>query len=242
MNLHHYRRIPSAAFVVLATAATSFWAVGALAQTATDIAASCGQISQTAVPGNQTIIAKSLGMDSGHLKPGKEIWFKNAKVAAYPGCTIEADGIIYAKVVSVNATKDGSEFSLDFDHADCAGGHDKQAFKMRLISLMAPAGEGKSSQSAVPTEVGGKGGPGGGPMGGGGAAPQPSKSNSGAADTVSSSGGEPDTIQPGTVVGIPNTKLEPMAGSGCSDRVSSTNSKIKLQANSRFVLVVTNAQ
>jgi hypothetical protein len=76
----------------------------------------------------------------------------------------------------------------------------------------------------------------------GGGAPQAPKSSSGAGDTTSSSGGEPDTIQPGTVVGIPNTKLEPMAGSGCSDRVTSTNNKIKLQPNSRFILVVTSAK
>lgn len=238
MNLHHFRPIPSAALVLLAAAATSFWAASALAQAASgsDTAAACGQMSQAAVPANQTIIAKSLGMDSGHLKPGKEIWFKNSKGVAYPGCTIEPDAIIYAKVVSVNSSKDGAEFSLDFDRADCSGGHDKQAFKMRLISLMAPEGEEKTSQSDVPTGTAGKGGQ----MGG---APQPRQSSSSsAADAVSTPGSEPGTIQPGTVVGIPNTKLEPMAGAGCSDRISSTDSKIKLRANSRFVLVVTSGQ
>jgi hypothetical protein len=239
MNLRYYRRIPSASVVLLAAAATSLWPVCAVAQAASgsDVAASCGQMSQEAVPTNQTIIAKSLAMDSGHLKPGKEIWFKNAKGVAYPGCTIEPDGIIYAKVVSVNSTKDGSDISLDFDHADCAGGHDKQAFKMRLIGLMAPEGEGKKSRNDVPTEVAGRSG--GQPMGG---APQPPPSNSGAADTASSPSGGPGTVQPGTVVGIPNTKLEPMAGADCSDRIASTDSKIKLQKDSRFVLVVTSAK
>ncbi|MFC5862676.1 hypothetical protein ACFPT7_10275 [Acidicapsa dinghuensis] len=244
MNFHNYRRIPSAALVLLATAATGLWTVNAVAQAASgnDTAASCGQMPQGSVPTNQTIIAKSLGMDSGHLKPGKEIWFKNAKAVAYPGCTIEVDGIIYAKVVSVNSTKDGSEFSLDFGHADCAGGHDKQPFKMRLISLMAPEGEGKKSHNDTPSEVSSRGGP---PMGGGsagGGAPQSHQSNSGAADTTSSTGSEPNTIQPGSVVGIPATKLEPMGGTGCSDRITSTNSKIKLQPDSQFVLVVTDTK
>lgn len=239
MILHSHRRISSGALILLAAAATSFCAVGAGAQAAagSDNAASCGQMSQAAVPTNQTIIAKTLGMDSGHLKAGKEIWFKNAKGVAYPGCTIEPDGIIYAKVVSVSSTKDGSEFSLDFDHADCSGGHDKQAFKMRLIGLMGPEDEVKKSHNDVPTEVAGRSG--GQPIGG---APQPPPSTSGTADTASSPSSGPGTIQPGTVVGIPNTKLEPMAGSGCSDRITSTDSKIKLQKDSRFVLVVTSAK
>lgn len=234
MNLRHYRRIPSAPLVVAAVAATSLWPVYAVAQAASgsDVAAACGQMSQEPVPTNQTIIAKTLGMDSGHLKPGKEIWFKNSKGVAYPGCTIEPDAIIYAKVVSVGSTKDGSEFSLDFDHADCSGGHDKQPFKMRLIGLMGPEDEIKASHKDVPTEVAGKGRQANAPL-----------SNAGASDAVDMNpGGEPNTVHPGVVLGIPNTKLEPMGGTGCSDRVTSTDSKIKLRPGSQFVLVVTSVK
>lgn len=232
MNLRSFRHISNSALILL-TAATALSAVHAAAQAAagSDTAASCGQMSQADVPASQTIVAKSLGMDSGHLKPGKEIWFKNVKGVSYPGCTIEPDAVIYAKVVSVSSSKDGSEFSLDFDRADCSGGHDKQAFKMRLISLKAPADEIKTGQSSTSTEVAGRGRQ--------ESAPQ---TNNDAADTSPKASGDPNTIHPGVVVGIPNTKLEPMGGTGCSDRITSTNSKIKFQPNSQFVLVVTSAQ
>jgi hypothetical protein len=89
-------------------------------------------------PIDQILRVKVKGtLDSGHLKPGKELWFTVAGGMAYPGCTLEEDSVVYAHVTSASSSKNpnASELSLVFDHADCAG-HAKQELKMRLIGLV----------------------------------------------------------------------------------------------------------
>jgi hypothetical protein len=52
-------------------------------------------------------------------------------------------------------------------------------------------------------------------------------------------GGPPHTVRPGIVVGVPNLKLEPTAGPECSDKLSSTASKIQLGPGSELILALT---
>jgi hypothetical protein len=52
-------------------------------------------------------------------------------------------------------------------------------------------------------------------------------------------GGPPHTVRPGIVVGVRNLKLEPTAGPECSDKLTSTSSKIQLAPGSELILAMT---
>src|SRR5579859_7347695 len=99
----------------------------------------CSRLADTATPVTATVEAKVDGLDSAHLKLGKEIWFKVARGVSYAGCTLEADAVVYARIKSVSSSKDpaAAELSLVFDHADCTG-HSKQPLKLRLIGVVGP--------------------------------------------------------------------------------------------------------
>jgi hypothetical protein len=192
-------------------------------------AESCPVMAATEIPLNVTLQLKVDGyLDSGHLKPGKEVWFKVANAANYPGCALEADASVYAHVIASNSSKNpsASDLSLKFDRADCTG-HAKQALQMRLIGVTAPPEVLARLHSAVPTEVAGG-----------------ARKMSGAAaattgyDTILNPGGAPHTVQPGIVVGLPKIKLEPQGGPECSAKLSSTDKSIVLAQDSKLILVV----
>ena len=63
-----------------------------------------------AIPSRAAIEAKITNFDSAHLKPGKDVWFKLARPFYYTGCSLDADSVVYARVVSVSP----SEVSLAF--------------------------------------------------------------------------------------------------------------------------------
>jgi len=195
----------------------------------TPAAASCAALADTSIPTNSTVEAKVTGLDSSKLKTGKEIWLKVAHGVSYQGCTLETDSVVYAHILSATGGKGAtsSELSLAFDHADCSG-HDKLPFKLRVIAVVGPPGQKRNMHEDMPTQVAGS-------------ARQIDNAVAGtnALDMELNPGGPPHTVRPGIVVGVPNLKLEPTAGPECSDKLSSTASKIQLGPGSELILALT---
>ena len=223
-------RIALPAFLAVSTAICIAQTPAAAEPSAAQQPASCAALAaDTTIPTNSTVEANVLGIDSSKLKPGKEIWFKVARGLIYPGCTLETDSVVYAHVLSATGGKGAtsSELSLSFDHADCSG-HDKQAFKLRVIAVLGPPDQRRHTHEDVPAQVAGSG-----------RQVDSVASGTNAVDLELNPGGSPHTVRPGIVVGVPNLKLEPTAGPECSDKLSSTSSKIQLGSGSEFILALT---
>ena len=60
----------------------------------------CYPMANVGIPSRVAIEAKVTGLDSTHLQAGKEIWFKIARPFNYAVCSLDADSIVYARVVS----------------------------------------------------------------------------------------------------------------------------------------------
>ena len=186
-------------------------------------------------PINSTIEARVTGgLDSGHLKPGKEIWVKVVYGLVYPECTLNAESILYGHVTAAASSKspDASELSLVFDHADCAG-HAKKELSLRLIGLVAPPDESDRLHDAIPTEVAG-----GARQIGGSRQGNDAVSGTNGRDDNLNPGGPPQTVHPGIVVRMPKLKLEPEGGPGCSARITSTNRSVQLGTGAELILTM----
>jgi hypothetical protein len=184
-------------------------------------------------PINSTIEAKVMGsLDSAHLKPGKEIWVKVIHGLLFPGCTLEQDSVLYGRVLTATSSKNsnGSELSLAFDHGDCEG-HAKKELPLRLIGLAAPPAESERLHDAMPTEVSG-----------GGRRISDTVEGTNAVDLELNPGGPPHTVHPGVVVHMPDTKLEPEGGPGCSAKITSTNRSVQLGVGSELILTMLSPQ
>jgi hypothetical protein len=195
--------------------------------------AACPKLADTEVPTNQVVDARVAGwVDSGHLKPGKEIWLKVAYPIAYQGCTLDGDAVIYGKVMSATSSKDpnSSELSILFDHADCAG-QGKKELKFWLIAVVAPADQSTESHNDVPTEVAG-----------GGRRVSDTAASTAGFDARLNPGGTPNTVKPGIVVGYPKIKLEPSAGPGCSAKLTSTDKTVHLGTGTEMIMTLGRAQ
>lgn len=191
--------------------------------------AQCAPLADASIPVQGTVEAKITGIDSAHLKPGKEVWFKVARGIAFTGCKLETDSAVYAKIVSAISSKGsgGSELSLAFDRADCSG-HDKQPFQLRLVAVVGPPDQTKHIHDATPSQVSGRGRQIGDTAAG-----------TDAVDLELNPGGPPHTVHPGIVLGVPRLSLEPTAGPECSDKLTSTDNKIQLAPGSEFILAIT---
>lgn len=189
----------------------------------------CAHLADTTIPTNSTVEARVTGIDSAHLKPGKEIWFKVAHGVIYQGCTLDTDSVVYAHILSATGGKGAtsSELSLSFDHADCSG-HDKQPFKLRLIAVVGPPDQRHNMHEDMPAEVAG-----------GVRHIDNTLADTNGLDLELNPGGPPHTVRPGIVVGVKNLKLEPTAGLECSDKMTSTTSKIQLAPGSELILAMT---
>jgi hypothetical protein len=218
-------RIILPAFLTIATAVCTAQAP----PTQISPAAPCAALADTTIPTNATVEAKVMGMDSSKLKPGKEIWLKVAHGVIYQSCTLETDSVVYAHILSATGGKGAasSELSLAFDHADCSG-HDKQPFKLRVIAVVGPPGAKHNMHEDMPTQVAG-----------GARRIDDAVAGTNALDMELNPGGPPHTVRPGIVVGVPNLKLEPTAGPECSDKMTSTSSKIQLGSGSELILALT---
>ena len=187
------------------------------------------------LPINQVIEAKVTGsLDSGHLKPGKEVWVKVVNGYVYPGCTLEADSIFYGHVMSSTSSKspDASELALLFDHGDCTG-HAKKELTLRLIGLVGPPDESRRMHNEIAVEVAG----GVRQIGGSRTGNDATNGLNGLDENLSPSGA-PHTVHPGIVVNMPTVKLEPEGGPRCSARITSTNRSVQLGAGSELILTM----
>jgi len=176
-----------------------------------------------AVPSRAAILAKVTSLDSAHLKPGKDVWFKLARPFYYPGCSLDADSVVYAHVISSTS----SEVSLAFDRADC-NHRDQQPLKLRVIAIIGPPDQLRRMHEDLPSEVAG-------------GARQMAQAvyGTGEFDEELNPGGPPHTIHPGIVVGIKNLKLEPTAGPSCSDKISTEGNRLQLASGSELILAMT---
>jgi hypothetical protein len=185
-------------------------------------------------PLDQTIQARLTGgLDSAHLKVGKEIWVRVLDGLVYPGCTLDQDAIVYGHVVSSTSSKDpsSSELSLVFDHGDCTG-HGKKELSMRLIGLLGPPDQSRRMHDELPTEV----------AGGGRRIDTAINGLINAYDLDLNPGGAPHTVHPGIVLNIPAVKLEPEGGPGCSAKITSTNRSVTLGTGSLLILTMSGPQ
>ena len=182
-------------------------------------------------PINSTIQARVTGiLDSAHLKPGKEVFVKVVYGLAYPNCTLDEDAILYGHVTVASSSKDsnGSELALTFDHGDCTG-HGKKQLSLRLVGLVAPASDNtRHLHEDLPTEV----------AGGGRSLAQAVAGTVNANDENLNPGGAPHTVHPGVVVNMPDVKLEPDGGPGCSARISGPRRSIQLGTGSELILTM----
>lgn len=238
--MQSFRCVPSQSagiiFFLFLPAAMSFGQAGNSAPSSTPQApaterqpAGCTHLADTSIPVSGTVEAKIDGINSAHMKPGKEIWFKVVHGVAYSGCTLEADSVVYAKIVSSTSSKEagGSELSLVFDHADCTG-HEKQPFPLRLVAVVGPPDQTHRMHDQMPTEVSGRG-----------RNITDTMAGTNALDLELNPGGPPHTVHPGIVVGVPRLTLEPTGGPECSDKLTSTDGKIQLGPGSEFILALT---
>lgn len=190
--------------------------------------AACVPMANLAFPTRAAIEAKVTSLDTAHLKPGNDIWFKIVRPFNYPSCSLDVDSVVYARIVSVSATKNpnSAEISLAFDRADC-NHHNAQPLKLKVIAVVGPPGEAHHVHEDMPSEVAG------------GVRQIGQAVFASALDEDLNPGGPPHTIRPGIVVGIRNLKLEPTAGPDCSDKITSDNSRIQLAAGSELILAMT---
>jgi len=197
--------------------------------------AECAVSDPTPRPLNSIIQAKVTGsLDSGRLKPGKEIWVKVVNGYTFPGCSLDADAILYGRVISATSTKgpDASELSVAFDRGDCTG-HMRKQLALHLIGLVGPPDQSRKMHGEIPVEVAG-----GVQQVGGSRNGQDAVSELGGMDEELNPGGPPHTIHPGIVVNIPKVKLEPEGGPGCSARLTSTSRSVELGPGSQLLLTM----
>jgi tetratricopeptide (TPR) repeat protein len=195
----------------------------------------CQKMSQADLPTNTTIETKVFGtLDSGHLKPGKDVWVQVINPVEYPGCTLNEKAILYGRVMISTSSKDrnGSELSLLFDRGDCVG-HAKQQLALRLIGAIAPPDESRRMHDEMPVEVAG------GARQIGGSSTSNDAASGNPFDDNLNPGGPPRTIHPGIVIRMPKIKLEPEGGPGCSARFTSTDRSVQLGTGSELILTMT---
>jgi tetratricopeptide (TPR) repeat protein len=192
----------------------------------------CGPADERDRPVESTILAKVTGLiDSSRLKVGKEFTIKVVNEYSYPGCTLAVDSVLYGHATEVNSSKGpGSELALVFDHGDCEGQF-KKPLSLNLIAMIAPPDQYVGMHSALPNQVAG-----------GGRAIAAAAANTGLPEDFNlNPGGPPKTMHVGMVSGIPQLKLEPQAGPGCSARISSTEHSVHLGIGAMLLLTMQSA-
>lgn len=177
-------------------------------------------------PTNSVIEAKVTGLlDSGHLKPGKQVYVKLVNEWVDPECTLAQGSLLYGHVISSGSAQTGSELSLVFDEGDCEG-HAKKKISLRIISVIAAPDQYVGLHSVLPTEVSG---------GARDISVAAQGMGSFMQDENLNPGGPPHTVHPGFVAGIPKLKLEPQGGVACSDRLTTTDRSVRLGAGAELL-------
>ena len=189
----------------------------------------CPQLSNEPIPIRSMVQAKVTGgLDSGHLKVGKEIWLKVMNGWDQPDCRVYDGATIYGHVTAVSASKDpaSAELSLVFDHADCVG-HPRKAFSLFLVGVVGMADAGTQEHDAMPVEVSG-----------GGRQIQSVVNGTFGRDDALNPGGLPNTLRPGILVRVPKATLEPTGGPGCSARITTTQRSFTLGPGAEMLFLV----
>ena len=189
----------------------------------------CAPADERARPLSATIEAKVMGLlDSAHLKPGKEIYVKLVNDWRYPGCSLEAGSLLYARVTASSSLKtpELSELSLKFDRGQCANIAEKRV-SLRVIGLIAPPDQFKAQHGVMPAEVAG---------GGRNISTSAGEMGVFAQDQNLNPGGAPHTVHPGIVAGEPTLKLELQGGPACSDKFTSTEGSVRIGVGSELLL------
>ena len=194
----------------------------------------CPTLALEDIPMNQTLELKVTGtLDSAHLKPGKEIFAQVVHGLIYPGCTLDQNAVVYGHVTAVSSKRnpDAAELGLEFDHGDCEG-KSKAPLALHLIALLPPPDVGRNSlHGSLPSEVSG------GVRDIGIIAAETT-----GYDALLSSGGKPHTVHPGVVVGMPQVKLEPLGGPGCSAMITSPRRSVQLGTGAELILALSTAK
>jgi hypothetical protein len=193
----------------------------------------CPTLALDDIPMNQTLELKVTGtLDSAHLKPGKEIYAQVVHGLIYPGCTLDQNAVVYGHVTAVSSKRnpDAAELGLEFDHGDCEG-KSKAPLALHLIALLPPRDVGRNSlHGSLPSEVSG------GVRDIGITAAETT-----GYDALLSGGGKPNTVHPGVVVGMPQVKLEPLGGPGCSAMITSPRRSVQLGTGAELILALSTA-
>lgn len=185
-------------------------------------------------PIDSTIEARvKFSIDSGQMKPGKEIWLENMHPWAQKECNLDQGAQIYGRVVESVSSRnpDSSHLSISFDHADCDG-HPKRAMTLRLIGIAAPPDQGSALHDALPTEV----------AGGGRSISEAAGGNGGFVfDDNLNPGGPPRTVHPGIVIRMPKLTLAPVGGPGCSALISAPERSVRIGTGAELIFAVEGA-
>ena len=169
-------------------------------------------------------VSVPLLMDAGHLKPGKEFYVKMVNGWQDPECTLDDGAFIYGKVTESGKASNGSpQLSLKFERGDC-NGHANKPLGLRLIGVVGTA-DFEGMHDAMPVKVAG-----------GGRSIGDAVVGQDFLDLNLNPGGLPHTIHPGIVVRIPKLQIEVGGGPGCSDRLTTTDSILRLAPKTVFLL------
>ena len=178
-------------------------------------------------PTNATIAASVLNLlDSSHLRPGKEIVLKALTGWQTDQCTLTAGSLLYGHVTAATASRSPgeSELALVIDHGECFG-QSKKELPLKILGLVAPAGEYAGLHSVLPAEVRGAG-------------RRLSDTVIGPEDDNLNPGGQPHTVHPGIVAGYKDVKLDPVGGPACSAKFTSTEPSVKLSTGAELILTM----
>jgi tetratricopeptide (TPR) repeat protein len=187
----------------------------------------CPRFEDRDLPTDTTIEATVVSLlDSGHLKPGKEVQAKILHDWQSAQCTLVAGSYLYGHVTASERSKaaDGSKLAIVFDHGECYG-RPRSEMSLKIIGLVAPPDQYVGLHGVLPAEVAGRG-------------RQISRQIVGEYDDNLNPGGPPHTVHPGIVAGLPKIKLDPVGGPACSAILTSTEPSVRLWSGSEFILTM----
>jgi len=181
-----------------------------------------------ALPARETIDAQIVGwLDSAHAKPGQPVTLKVVHEVKSEDCWLPVGAMLYGDVVASSGGKNGGELALAFDHGDCFR-QAKKDLPLRLIGVVGPPGERKSTHDSMPTEVAG-----------GGRDISVTAANMGLQEDENlNPGGPPNTVHPGIVVGLKGIKMVPEAGPQCSALMTSAEHSVRLDTGSELIFTL----
>jgi tetratricopeptide (TPR) repeat protein len=190
---------------------------------------SCETAFPSELPITSTIEGKVTGLlDSGHMKPGKEITLKVVHEWIYDKCRLPEGSLLWGHVTASSSSKnpDNSELGLVFDQGECDG--HKRPLPLRIVGLVAAPDQFVGLHNAMPLEMSG--------------GVRDISAVAGAMNTEldenMNPGGPPNTVRPGIILGMPKLKLEPEGGPNCSAKITSLQRSIQFGVGAEFIITM----